>query len=365
MDKADKTPHPLSRFLHTLGQALDVGILLLDGDLSLNFANEQAGALFGYASAEELASQWPALRPSIIRALEQAVAGKESESGFDMEFSAGGAVRRLRLEAYPLAAEDEKGEGGDFLLLVRNRELIDALETDLRLAARFRSLTRLFASMAHDLKAPLNALTINLDLLKTILSKNPPPDPMTSERQQRYLKVLSDELVRLNQSLQNLVNQTLPAKDTEQSFDLRELLLDLISLIAPQARRQQVAVEVQMDESPLKLDGQRDLLKQALINIAINALEAMAEGGRFNIELETKLGQAIIHFRDTGPGIPQEVLERIWEMHFTTKNTGTGIGLYVARSVIESFGGTIWVETGSGHGTSFIISLPISSKEAS
>jgi signal transduction histidine kinase len=230
---------------------------------------------------------------------------------------------------------------------------------------RYRALARLYRTLGHDLKAPLNALTINLDLLKTSVTRYAPPEPLIRERQARYLKVLEDELARLNRSLVTFLAQAVPpTQETAQPFNLRELLMELISLIAPQARQQQVAVEVLLDERDMILEGQRDLLKQALLNMTVNALEAMPGGGRLTVKLETRMGRAVILLRDSGAGIKPEDVEKIWELHYTTKKTGSGIGLYVARSVIESFGGTIGVEAADGQGTCFTVSLPITSKEA-
>ena len=113
----------------------------------------------------------------------------------------------------------------------------------------------------------------------------------------------------------------------------------------------------------MSLEGQRDLLKQALLNIAVNALEAMTGGGGLAIKLESRLGRAILIVQDTGPGIPADDPEKIWELHYTTKKAGTGIGLYVAHSVVESFGGAISVDSHDGQGTCFTISLPLIPKE--
>ena len=337
-----------------------MAILVFDQSLNLEFANEKARELLDCESMDELTAWWSRSRGTIMEAVNDALEDKESSRPIDIEIPSEKKTHRLRLDFYPVEEEEHQG----YVLLIHDRDQMDALETDLRLAARYRALSRLYGSMAHDLKAPLNALAINLDLLKTILGKYPPQDQMLGERQQRYVKVLGDELARLNRLLQNLLTQTLPPNEVEQPFELRDLILDLTSLIAPQAKRQQVAMEIQLDEQTLMLEGHRDTLKQALLNIAVNALEAMSGGGRLHIQLETRLGHAIISFHDSGPGLPQELADKIWEMHFTTKNTGTGIGLYVTRSVIESFGGTIRAEVRNGQGTCFVISLPMMDKEA-
>lgn len=350
----------MSRRLRTMANMMNLGVLLIGDDLELEYANDPAQELLGCRSQQDLAACWGELKALLSEAIQAGPEGAEAGFHLDADLARPDKPRRLRLELDPIP----DGEGGGYLVLLQDRELIDAVETDLRLAARHRSMARLYRAMAHDLKAPLNALAINLDLLKTILGKNPPADPILAERQGRYVRVLSDELARLNRSLQNMLTQSMPPTESDQPFELRDLVLDLTSLIAPQAKHQQVAMEVQLDEAPMTIEGQRDLLKQALLNIAVNALEAMPEGGRLNITLESRQGQAMISLQDSGPGIPADLAEKIWEMHFTTKSSGTGIGLYVARSIIESFGGAVSAEGRPGHGTSFVVSLPISLKEA-
>lgn len=359
MNKAPLDSVKMDQHWKTLLDALDQGLLVAGEDWSIEFFNRAAGDLLGCRDESEFHERWSA----VLR--EQAVAafgrGEEVCAGAFIDFNVpeGERPRRLRLECYPLDEEHHLRA-----LLLRDRERTEMAQGDLRLIGRYRSLARLYRTMGHDLKAPLNALTINMDLLKTSLTRYAPPDPMIRERQQRYLKVLEDEMGRLNRSLVNFLAQAVPpTQDAARPFSLREVLMELVSLLAPQARQQQVAVEVLMDEQNLMLEGQRDLLKQALLNIAVNALEAMSGGGRLTIKLETRMGRAIILIQDTGSGIAAEAMEKIWELNYTTKKTGSGIGLYVARSVIESSGGNIGVDSRGGQGTCFTVTLPITLKE--
>jgi signal transduction histidine kinase len=104
-------------------------------------------------------------------------------------------------------------------------------------------------------------------------------------------------------------------------------------------------------------------LKQAVLNIATNALEAMPNGGRMDMALDAEDGHAALAIRDNGPGIAPEVLSKMYGMYFTTKRGGTGIGLYVTRSVVESHGGDIHVESRRGEGTCFTVNLPLAAED--
>jgi signal transduction histidine kinase len=229
----------------------------------------------------------------------------------------------------------------DRLVLVKDRDFLEAFETDLRLAIQMRGLARVYGALAHELRAPLGAMGLNLELLNEALDSTTEDDTDLHERQKRYAHVLREELARLNRSLVVILNQTTTLSTARETFDLRELIRDLEALLTPQARQQRVAIEVDMPEVSVPLAGHRDRLKQALLNIAANALEAMPDGGQMTMSLVVPNGSATVSVRDSGPGIPPDVLGKIYSMYFTTKSGGTGIGLHVARAVVESHGGNI------------------------
>jgi signal transduction histidine kinase len=198
-------------------------------------------------------------------------------------------------------------------------------------------------------------MMINLDLLRDSLAERAAQsDP---DRQRRYVEVLRDELIRLNRSLHGILTQTVPeAKPTD--FDLAEQLSDLVALMGPQAGRQNVALQTRLHERPLNVRGYPDRLRQALLNVAVNALEAMPQGGRLMVAAEREDQRIAVRLRDSGPGIDPADLERIYEPDFSTKQGGSGIGLYVARALVELHGGTIRVDSAPGQGTEVKVTLP-------
>jgi signal transduction histidine kinase len=116
---------------------------------------------------------------------------------------------------------------------------------------------------------------------------------------------------------------------------------------------------VDLPDSEVRFTGHADRIKQALLNIVINAMEAMPEGGKLSIELKSEGGQVRISVRDSGPGIPEDLQRRIYDMSFTTKSGGSGVGLFVASSVVQSYGGLIHIDTAPGKGTCFHLFLPV------
>jgi len=335
--------------LLAVSQALDQGVLLLAPGPQLDFANARACELLGVADLDELAAHWPAIAPQLAPCLAPQSATARPA---DIELPTPAGERRwLRCQAYSLADGSES-----FLVLIRDRAMIEALETDLCLASQLRGLTRVYRAVTHDLRAPLHSMVLNLELLQQSLQAGDDE----REAQLEWLAVLKQEVERLNRSLQALLAETAPPPDqAREVFDAGDVLREIERLLLPQARLQQVELRAAAPDDEVPILGYRDRIKQAILNIAINALEAMPEGGRLDLRLEAADGAARLAIEDSGPGIPPAARARIFDLHFTTKTSGTGIGLYVARSITEAHGGAIAVDSESGRGSRFEISLPL------
>jgi signal transduction histidine kinase len=335
--------------LTALSLLVDVGVLVVSPARHLDHANPRACELLGCANAAQLERRWP----EIVRLLEPALRlGGERAAQTDVEVPAPEGPRTLRCLAYPLAQEQQRV----FLVLLRDRMTLDALETDLMLASQLRALSRVYRAVTHDLKAPLNSMVLNLDRLQSALGRGEGAGEAATTGQ--YLDVLREEIERLDRSLEILLAETTPAGRGRQEFDVRAMLQEIERLLEPQARLQHVALESHLPDVAVRIAGQRDRLKQAILNVAINALDAMSDGGALEMSLEARPDEAEVVIADSGPGIPEEVRPRIFDAHFTTKTTGTGIGLYVARSIIEAHGGEITVESTPGRGSAFRLRLP-------
>jgi signal transduction histidine kinase len=341
----------LQQSFNALAQAMKMGVVLLRGRDEPDFANARALELLGSASTAELKARWPEVRPALEPVLAGLAEGPGPTAPVQLELP-GAGVAKLRVEAYRLG-----GAGDEYLILLNDPDILDALETDVRLASQLDGLARVYRTVAHELRAPLSAMMIHLDLLRESLSSDAPEQHQ--EAQQRYVVVLREELERLNRSLSAVLTQTLPATEQRDRFDLRDALGELSALLAAQARRQGVALRTRLPETPTVMVGYRDRLKQSFLNVAVNALEAMPQGGRMGLEMDVDDTFAIVRVSDTGRGIPAELLARIYEKDFTTKGGGSGIGLYVARALIEMHGGEIRVESEAGRGTLVEMSLPI------
>lgn len=351
LTEARRASSRLHQGFGALAQVMKVGVLLLREDRQLDFANARALELFGVPDVEALRAWWSANVPDLVARFGEGAPGDARL--IDLELPAGS--RPLRLEVYRQGG----GDCDEYLALVHDPQLLDTLETDVRLASQLDSLARTYRTAAHEIRSPLSALMINLDLLRETLDVDDAQDDSVRGRRETYVSVLRQELTRLNRSLAEMLTQTIPAPDSQQRFDLRGLITELGTLLAPQGRRQGVELSTGLPPDDVPLVGYRDRLKQAFLNIAVNALEAMPRGGRMRIEMERREDRARVTVRDTGPGIPAELLARIYESDFTTKGGGSGIGLYVARAVVELHGGSIEAHSTVGGGTDVQVDLPL------
>lgn len=335
--------------LEQLAEILDVGVVLLGPNRELDFASPRARDLLGLGPGDARWELPERLAEQVSRSWEAHRDGLDAE----VVVQIGGRSRRLGCQVHPLDAEECVG----WLLLVRDASLLRLLEIDLRRAARLRVLSQVYLAVAHDLKAPLNGMVLNLELLRESLGDHA---EIPREKQRRWVEVLERELVRLRRSLETLLAQTAPTREEPERFDLRSTIREIEDLLAPQARHQQARLVTELPERPVAVRGHRDHLKQAVLNVAINGLEVLAESGTLTIALSPgEDGVAALAVRDTGPGIPPELRARIFDMHFTTKESGTGIGLYVARSIVESEGGTLAIAETGPEGTTFAIRVPL------
>lgn len=335
--------------LSRIAEVMDVGVVLLDESGRLDFASDRARELLAMTGEP---SDWERVVDGWSPLLERAGEAPEGSVELDVEDDPERLKQALRLLIHRI---DDHEDGG-FLVLIRDLGTARALERDLQMAAQLRGLMGLYMGVTHDLRAPLNAMALNVELLKRSLADD--EDSELSAKQRRRIDILEEELGRLRRSLDRVLAQAAPARPDAVRYDLGAVVSDVAELLAPQARQQKVTLEVDVPEGRLLTFGAPDLAKQALVNLAVNGFEAMPEGGRMRLVVFAAADEVVVSVADSGAGIPEEIRDRVFDLHFTTKPAGTGIGLYVTRTLIQSQGGRVrLVETGA-KGTHFEIRLP-------
>lgn len=270
----------------------------------------------------------------------------------DFALDRGGRVRRIRADAHVLKDAAEKALG--CIILLRDVSDRVLMEERVRWMERFLSLGTLASGLHHEIKNPLTALSIHVQLLDKRLS-----DPASKKPVDELMGVLKSEMRRLNGVLDSFRDFASLQRLSVEPADVLEILKETVGLIGPQAVQQHVEVTLRPPDTSLPcvpLDN--DKFKQAVLNLVINALEAMPDGGRLSLGASARGGELMVEVSDTGPGIPPEIQHDLFKPYFSTKARGTGMGLALSEKVISQHGGRIAFRTGS-FGTTFSITIPL------
>ncbi len=223
-----------------------------------------------------------------------------------------------------------------------------------QLSKRVLALGRLTAGVAHEVKNPLNAMTIHLELLRAKLDSGAPAADVRT-----HANIIGREIKRLDAVVQGFLKFARPEDMRIERVALAALAADVAHSIGPEAEAARVAVEIAAPDQALVVDADPSMLRQALLNLAVNAVQAMPHGGTLRFSSEAgRDGRALIRVRDTGTGIPADHLARVFDLYFTTKTGGSGIGLSMVFRTVQLHNGDIDVESTPGAGTTFTISLP-------
>lgn len=344
------TPRGLSEksFSH-LAELADVGLVHASTDGQIEFASRRARELLDLDVSLAPSQTWLQAFESI-----RAHFSPDTTSSGAVQVLSTEGPRTLSLKAHPVHDDDWSG----ILVQVRDRKLLDALESDMRLASRHRVLNHIYLGVAHDLKGPLNAVMLTIEGLRADIEDGSGTEKDLLDR----LDVIKDELTRHHCALEALLAETAPERTERATFDLRDKVARVVRLIQPQLRHQRIELDVKGD-TPAPVTAIQDRIREALLAMVINAMEAMPNGGRLAISTSRHESTCSIELQDTGGGIPDEIVGRIFDLRFTTKDTGTGIGLSTARSIIESEHGSIELVRTGADGTTFRVNLPVAGTE--
>ncbi|MEW6730618.1 MAG: ATP-binding protein [Acidobacteriota bacterium] len=231
------------------------------------------------------------------------------------------------------------------------------LETRLYQAEQSAIVGRLASGIAHEVKNPLNYISLTIDYLR---SKFTPTAEDARIRFYEKMDSIKDEIKRLDRLIRNFLSYGRPLNLNLKPISLRELISGILGLTAEQAEQQSIQLQIDEQTDIPIIEADIERLKSCFTNLIINAQQAMPEGGKLQIGFSQKDEGVEVTVQDTGHGIPPENIEKIFEPYFSTKETGTGLGLALVKRIIEGHGGRIKVESILGKGTSFYIWLPIS-----
>jgi signal transduction histidine kinase len=355
--------------LESAVQHLEDAVAIVSPDGQVLFANPAMRALIpGAAAGMSFGDLVPGDHP-LRRQADQTLVSRQSRGPMSVEFTlpGGDAGERLLL-THPV--NDAGGGLVGIMLIVRNLEYLSQMQSTVRYSEKLAALGRLSAGVAHEVKNPLNAMMIHLELLRQKVSaperapalagggaassgaaSAPPPDAL------QHVDVIAREIRRLDEVVQGFLKFSRPEDLKLQLVALESLFQEVASIVRPEAERGHVTLSV-VCEPALVVNGDPAMLRQALLNLALNACQAMPDGGTLRIEGKPAGRRLQVLVCDTGTGIPPEHLDKIFDLYFTTKPRGTGIGLSMVYRIVQMHDGEIEIESTPGKGTTFRILLP-------
>jgi signal transduction histidine kinase len=240
------------------------------------------------------------------------------------------------------------------LLTLHDLESVREIESELELSRRLAAIGRLTAGVGHEVKNPINAIVVHLELLRNKLDSS-------DERALRHLEIIQSEIQRLDRVVQTLADFSRPVELQLHEQDLRRVVSGVLMLASAEFETRNVYVQSDLPDHPLMAKVDADLLKQALLNIVLNGAQAMTEGGKLTVRLAEDGRMALLSIHDEGGGIPDEIRGKIFDLYFTTKKDGSGIGLAMTYRIVQLHNGSIEVESGKTGGTTFTLRFPFTS----
>lgn len=291
---------------------------------------------------------------------EQTALGKAVLAAFATKSATGGASTRMEdgreVEVSLDRIDDGTGRGMGTLVTLRDLGSASRLEQELDVSLRLAAVGRLTAGVGHEVKNPINAMVVHLELLRGKLTTAGRGraflDPAL-----RHVDVLADEMARLDRVVQTLADFTRPVELHPEQFDLADLVSAVFELTGADLAEHGVATRSDLNHVAVRAD--EGMLRQALLNLVLNGMQSMPTGGVLHIAVRRERDLAVIEVTDHGIGIAPESLPRIFDLYFTTKPTGSGIGLAMTYRIVQMHGGDIEVRSEPGRGSTFTVRLPL------
>ena len=359
-------------FLETIFNAIHEGVIVTGPEGDINFLNESACSLFGLQREQCIG------RPlsERIRGLDwnslvvsEKIVSRDMEVFYPQNRFLNFYVVPLKLEKPETGnrkPENKKKKAPSFILqafslagyaiILRDitesrRSAKETIESE-----RLSALTLLAAGVAHEIGNPLNSLHIHLQLMERKARKLP---EAVRQDLQESIGIAKEEIKRLDTIVSQFLRAIRPVPLQTQPENLNTLVSESVSFLSPEIKDRDILVEQELRSDLPLVEVDRHQIKQAIYNIIKNSLQAMASGGLLRIQTDMDDNHVALRFSDTGGGIPAEYMGRIFDPYFTTKATGSGLGLMIVRRIVREHGGEIDIVNDEGRGISLTIRLPL------
>lgn len=336
--------------------SLDKGHVILDRNGVVRFFNQTIFSLIPYSRFKRM-DEGKSIEDVIVDKdmrdfVLDVIDGKEKPQPKDFTIGSMNEMRTIRFEFKRLLCEDE------FFLDIVVSDISENIrkETRLRRSESLASMTTMAAGIAHDIKNPLAAMKIHLQLMEKSLQKK---GSLSAEDANKYISVLEEEIEHLNSTAVDFLYAVKPMNAELRLDSINKIIEDLYTFLAPEANEKNISLVLDLDNFIPRLEIDAKYVRQAFLNLVQNAFSAMPEGGTLKIKSRLHGDFIEVIFSDTGTGIPEEMISKIFEPYYTTKASGTGLGLTTVYKIMKEHEGDIHVKSEIGKGTSFILQFPV------
>lgn len=339
-------------FLETIFNAILEGVIVTDLTGRIVYLNRAAGSFFGIEPSQSLGREIG----EVICGLDwEQLSGESISRDLEVFYPEN---RFLNFYVVPLMDADGGDRVGAAMILRDITQTRKATEQTIE-SERFSALTLLAAGVAHEIGNPLNSLGIHLQLMQRRVKKLPAKARAELEES---IQITRQEVSRLDHIITQFLRAIRPQSLHLQNGSVNGIVKESLAFLAAETRDRDILVETELDSTIPFVELDHDQIKQAFYNVIRNAMQAMKSGGILRVRTWAEKNHVCVSFIDTGGGIPPENITRIFEPYFTTKNSGSGLGLLIVRRIVKAHGGDISIESTQGRGVSLTIRLPRADK---
>lgn len=346
--------------LYTLFDKLEDGHLIVNEKSIVVFANSKAKSSIPYKRSgntiEGLHIDECIIDRDMNNYISSVLKGEEKADEKDFSLQSGSEVRVYRISFTPIETT------GRAFVDIAIREITDSIrkEARLRRSESLASMTTMAAGVAHEIKNPLAAMTIHTQLLRKLFQKK---GSLKAEDAESYLSVLEEEIDHLNKIAVDFLFAVKPMDVELKKDNINKIIGEIISFLEPEAEENKIEIVTSLSPYIPNIEVDSHLFRQALLNLIQNAFAAMPDNGRLMISTKVNGNFVSVRVEDNGVGIDEDKLSRIFEPYYTTKASGTGLGLTVVYKIMKEHNGDIHVTSRKGKGTTFTLDFPIPSSE--
>jgi PAS domain S-box-containing protein len=347
----------------TVFNTIQDGILVIDTEGIVQYANAAAHNIIGLKEEDVGTARLWKMVPDLARSIDpQSVDGsRAAKPVLAREVELTYPERRcLRLYMVPIAAQIGASDSGGYVVVLTDItedkvSLEERIETE-----RVDSIMRLAAGVAHELGNPLNSLTIHLQLIKRQLAKLQDSAKIpAAETLADSLQICQGEVSRLDGIITHFLEAVRPQKPELNEINLLELVEEVLRVQEAELTDRKLEVNIEVNETPPAILGDRGQIKQVFFNVIKNAMEAMEEGGQLRILTASDDEFLSLQFIDTGSGIAEADLAKVLQAYYTTKDDGHGLGMMIVQRIMRDHGGQIGIESRQGSGTVISLQFPL------